>query len=69
MKITVAEAAEIIGATPAFVRMAMQQGRLPIGSCAKMSEKWSYNISPKLLGEYSGVDVVAEVERMRGVCG
>lgn len=65
-KVTVTEAAMIIDATPEFVRMAMQQGRLPIGSAAKLSvNRWTYNISPKLLAEYSGADVEAELKRIR----
>lgn len=66
MRITVTEAAKILDASPDFVRFAMQQGRLPIGSAAKMSSKWTYHISSKLLAEYSGADVEKELETMRG---
>lgn len=66
MRITVTEAAKILDASPDFVRFAMQQGRLPIGSAAKMSSKWTYHISPKLLAEYSGADVEAELATLRG---
>ena len=66
-KITTAEAAIIIDASPQFVRAAMQQGKLPIGCAVKMpdSPTWTYNISPKLLEEYSGKDVEKELERLR----
>lgn len=66
MRVTVIEAAKILDASPDFVRLAMQQGRLPIGSAAKTSSKWTYHISSKLLAEYSGADVEKELETMRG---
>lgn len=53
-KILPVEAAEILNTSPQFVRVAMQQGKLPIGIAIKMSTKWTYNISEKLLTEYSG---------------
>lgn len=67
-KITTAEAAAIISASPQFVRAAMQQGKLPIGCAVKMpdSPTWTYNISPKLLEEYCGKDVEKELEKLRG---
>ena len=66
MRITIIEAAKILDASPDFVRLAMQQGRLPIGSAAKMSTRWTYHISPKLLAEYSGADVESELAKLRG---
>lgn len=67
-KITTVEAATIINSSPQFVRAAMQQGKLPIGCAIKMpdSPTWTYNISPKLLEEYSGKNVEKELERLRG---
>lgn len=64
--ISTAEAAAIIGASPQFVRIAMQQGALNIGSCVKMSSIWTYNISPKLLAEYTGKDIEKEIKKLRG---
>ena len=64
-KILTSEAAEILHASPQFVRVAMQQGVLPIGTAVKMSSIWTYNISPKLLADYSGVDVERELEQIR----
>ena len=54
MKISVKEAAQMINASQEYVRMGLQLGRLPIGSAVKMSSRWTYNISPKLLAEYIG---------------
>lgn len=45
----------------------MQRGVLPIGTAIKMSSKWTYNISPKLLADYSGADIGEELERIRGM--
>ena len=53
-KILPVEAAAILHASPQFVRVAMQQQKLPIGTAIKMSSIWTYNISEKLLAEYSG---------------
>ena len=48
-KILTTEAAAILNTSPQFVRVAMQQGKLPIGTAIKMSSIWTYNISGKLL--------------------
>lgn len=64
-KILPTEAAAILHVSPPFVRIAMQQGKLPIGTAVKMSSIWTYNISEKLLAEYSGKDIPAELEKIR----
>lgn len=66
-KITTAEAAAIINSSPQFVRIAMQQGILPIGCAMKMpkSSTWTYNISPKLLEDYCGKDIEKELQQLR----
>ena len=66
-KITTVEAAVIINTSPQFVRAAMQQGMLPIWCAIKMpnSTMWTYNISPKLLEEYSGKDIEKELQQLR----
>ncbi len=53
-KISVKEAAEILGVSQQFVRIGLQRGQLPIGTAIKMSSRWTYHISPKLLQEYVG---------------
>lgn len=65
MKITVTEAAKILDASPEYIRYALRQGMIPIGSAAKMSSRWTYHISPKLLAVYSGADVEKELEALR----
>ncbi|MBD5498045.1 MAG: hypothetical protein HDR11_09835 [Lachnospiraceae bacterium] len=64
-KITPAEAAAILHLSVQTVRVAMQHEKLHIGTAIKMSSKWTYHISPKLLAEYSGVDVEKELEKIR----
>ena len=62
-KIKVTEAAALLHVSDQFVRIGMQRGILPIGTALKMSTKWTYQISEKLLAEYSGADVAAELNR------
>ena len=64
-RILPAEAAMILNVSPQFVRIAMQQKRLPIGTAVQMSSMWTYHISEKLLQEYSGKDIKAEIEKIR----
>lgn len=58
-KITVQQAAKLMGKSTLFVREGMRRGLLPIGEAMQMpgSTKWSFYISPKLLADYIGVDV------------
>ncbi len=60
------EAAEILNVSPQFVRVAMQQGKLPIGTAVQMSSIWTYHISEKLLADYCGKDIGKEIEKIRG---
>lgn len=64
-KITVVEAAKVLHVSDQFVRIGMQRNVLPIGTALKMSSKWTYQISEKLLAQYSGADVAAELAQIR----
>ena len=64
-KIKVTEAAAVLRVSDQFVRIGLQRGILPIGTAIKMSSKWTYQISPKLLADYSGADVNKELEKIR----
>ena len=44
-RISVSEAAKLLGVSPQFVRIGMQRGTLPIGAAVKMSSRWTYWIS------------------------
>lgn len=48
----VLEAAKVLNVSPQFIRVGLQQQRLPIGTAVKMSSKWTYHISEKQLYEY-----------------
>ena len=50
------EAAAILNVSPQFVRVAMQQGKLPIGTAVQMASIWTY----------SGKNIEKEIERIRG---
>lgn len=53
--ISVAEAARRLGKSEQFIRVGLQNQRLPFGT-AVFVKRWSYHISPKLLDEYIGKD-------------
>ena len=52
--ISVKEVAKLMGKSEMFVRIGLQRGLLPIGTAVKISSKYTYYISPKLLEEYIG---------------
>ena len=51
----VIEAAKLLNKSPDFIRVGLQNGRLPFGSAVRTSSKWSYHISEKLFNEYLGI--------------
>lgn len=51
-KLTVPEAAAIMGVTPQFLRLALQQGRFPFGTAVKM-RRWAYYINAQRFYEYT----------------
>ncbi|NFO89187.1 hypothetical protein FDC58_12585 [Clostridium botulinum] len=53
-KISIKDAAEIMGKSQQFVRVGLQREILPFGKAIKMSSVWTYYISPKLFHEYVG---------------
>lgn len=56
--VSVSEAAKVLGKSEQFVRIGLQRQLLPIGVAVKMSSKWTYHISPKLLKEYVGGEAI-----------
>ncbi len=64
-KIKVTEAAAVLHVSDQFVRIGLQRRILPIGTAIKMSSKWTYQISPKMLADYSGADIEKELARIR----
>jgi seryl-tRNA synthetase len=55
---TVKEAAKIMGKSQQFIRVGLQRNLLPFGVAFKMSNKYSYYISPKKFYEYVGGEVL-----------
>lgn len=47
-------AAQRLGKSEQFIRVGLQRNRLPFGTAVKLSSRYSYHISPKLLNEYIG---------------
>ena len=69
-RITVAEAARVMGKDTLFVSEMLKQGRMPIGEAELMEGRvrWNYYISPKLLADYIGLtmeELWKEIENVR----
>ena len=52
---TVKQAAKLMGVSEQFVRIGLQRNRLPIGTCVKISKRYSYYISPSLFEQFTGI--------------
>lgn len=50
-KLSVKDASEIMGVTPRFLQMALQQGRFPFGTGVEM-EQWAYYINTERFVKY-----------------
>jgi len=59
--VSVKEASKLMGKSEMFVRIGLQRGILPIGNAVKLSSKYTYYISPKLLGDYIGKNLEEEI--------
>lgn len=58
-RVKVKEAAEILGVSEQYIRIGIQRGWLPIGSCVRTSSKWTYHIPRERLNTYlNGQDIV-----------
>lgn len=58
-EINITLAGKLMGKTPQYVRLGLQQGRLPFGDAVqKENGRWSYNIYPTKLFNYLGIDPV-----------
>lgn len=51
-RVSVKEAASLLGVSQQFVRLGIRSGRLPIGTAVKMSSVWCYHISRNKLIAY-----------------
>ena len=66
----------LLGKAEQFVRIGLQQKRLPFGTAVQTGrDRWSYHISARLLADYTGLpqaDIEAaqeEAEREKGRAG
>lgn len=48
---TINQAASIMGVSPQFLRVALQQGKFPFGVAVKM-KRWAYFINPDKFDDY-----------------
>lgn len=55
-RVSVKDAARIMGVSQQFIRIGLQRGILPFGCAVKMSDRFTYHISEKLLKEYINED-------------
>lgn len=51
-KISIKEAASLMGKSVQFVRIGLQRKAFNFGSAVKLSSRWSYHISPELFYMY-----------------
>lgn len=58
-KISIPKAAAIMGVTPQFLRLGLQQGKFPFGVAVKM-RRWAYFIKPDEFRKYMGDAEVAQ---------
>lgn len=56
-RMTVSQTAELMNVSEQFIRIGLQIGRLPFGFGVKMSNIWTYYISPEKFTEYTGIEV------------
>lgn len=55
-KITIKKAAELLNCSEQFLRVALQQGKIPIGTAVKMSKRnYTYYINPNQFYEFIGL--------------
>jgi len=57
-RMSVAEAACLLGASEQFIRIGLQQGTLKFGMAVKMSGKWTYVITRQKFEEITGIKAV-----------
>jgi len=50
--LTIKEASQVMGVTPGFLQMGLQQGRFPFGTAVKMSTRWRYYINTERFIDY-----------------
>lgn len=54
-RLTVEQAASLLGASEQFIRIGLQQGTLKFGMAVKMSNRWTYVITKQKFEEVTGI--------------
>ena len=62
-KVTVQEAARLMGVTPRFLQMGLQHDRFPFGTAVKMAKRWSYYINAERFRQYMDGEDMARVQK------
>lgn len=57
IKITTETASKLLGLTKQFIRVGLQQSRLPFGSAVRMKSTFRYDIRPHMLASYMGISM------------
>lgn len=55
-KMSVKNAAQLMGVSEQFIRIGLQNNRFPFGSAVKKSSRWTYHISPMAFYRYMGLE-------------
>ena len=55
-RLTVAEAARLMGVSEQYIREGLKRGFLHFGNAVKLSSVWTYYISPQLFYKDTGID-------------
>lgn len=58
-------AADLLHKSPQYVRIGLQQQRLPFGTAVKLSSEWTYHISYELLKNYVGEERIESYEKSK----
>ena len=53
-RLSVEEAAKVMGVTPMFLRMGLRQDKFSFGAAVQMRKQWAYFINPQQFTEYMG---------------
>ncbi len=54
-RLSVVDAAALMGVTQQFIRIGLQKNVFPFGYAVKRERRWSYYISPVKFTEYTGI--------------
>lgn len=57
-RISVKDTSKILDVSEQFIRIGLQNQRLPFGTAVQTSTEWTYHISKKQLEDYIGKEVV-----------